>query len=100
MGERVSADPERIRAIAQLAAIEVTDAELPALTRDVTAILAFVEQLNQLEVGEAALGNDLPGAALRADVVERSELSPGPAEFAPDFRDGFFVVPKLGAMES
>lgn len=100
MGERVSADPERIRAIAQLAAIEIADAELPALTRDVTAILSFVEQLNQLEVGETAQGNDLPGATLRADVVERRALSPGPAEFAPDFRDGFFVVPKLGAMES
>ena len=36
---------------------------------------------------------------LRPDVVERADLARPPAAFAPEFIDGFFVVPRLGAME-
>jgi len=37
--------------------------------------------------------------ALRPDEVRPAVLARSPAEMAPEFRHGFFVVPKLGAME-
>jgi len=35
----------------------------------------------------------------RADEVTPSGLAFGPDEFAPAFKEGFFVVPKLGQFE-
>jgi len=35
----------------------------------------------------------------RTDEVTPSQLAFGPEEFAPDFKEGFFVVPKLGQFE-
>ena len=37
--------------------------------------------------------------ALREDVVDPVPLARPPSEMAPEFIDGFFVVPRLGAME-
>ena len=37
---------------------------------------------------------------LRPDVVARQPLEGGIADFAPAFRDGFFLVPKLGAFDT
>ncbi len=92
------ADVERVAALAELA---VAPGELPELTAQMDRIVGFVAQL-------AALG-DLPvGAAgdigpsetpLREDIVVPADLERGPADLAPEFVDGFFVVPKLGAME-
>jgi Asp-tRNA(Asn)/Glu-tRNA(Gln) amidotransferase C subunit len=36
---------------------------------------------------------------LREDVVGPDRLARDPAAFAPEFRDGFFLVPRHGAME-
>ena len=36
---------------------------------------------------------------LRPDEVRPAVLTRSPAQMAPEFRHGFFVVPKLGAME-
>ena len=38
-------------------------------------------------------------APLRADEVRPVPLAYPPSAFAPDFREGFFVVPRLEAME-
>ncbi len=36
--------------------------------------------------------------ALRKDVVDPIPMVRGPADMAPEFIDGFFVVPKLGGL--
>ena len=48
----------------------------------------------------AGLGLRESADALREDVVAPVPLARGPGEFAPAFVDGFFVVPRLGAMEA
>ena len=92
------ADVERMAALAQLA---VAPDELPELTAQMDRIVGFVARLEQLDArsgdGVAPIGP--AGTPLREDVVMPADLARSPAELAPEFLDGFFVVPKLGAME-
>lgn len=97
----MSVPREEVERIAGLAALALDPAELPELTAQMDRIVAFVARL-----AEAESLQDLPDAAetpldspLREDVVLPADLARSPAELAPEFVDGFFVVPRLGAME-
>jgi len=91
-------DPAPIRAMAALARLQVSDADLGPLIRDVSAILAYVEQLTNLPDAEPApKAPDWPPSSLREDVIAPADLAGSPAAFAPAFVDGFFVVPRPAA---
>lgn len=97
----MSVTPKEVQHVATLAELAVEEAELPALTEQLNRIVGFVAQLAELGDLEGA-GSYVAGpeaTPLRADVVEAADLARPPAELAPEFVDGFFVVPKLGAME-
>jgi len=97
----VSVTGKEVLHVAALAELAVEEAELPALTEQLNRIVGFVAQLNEL--------GDLDGAGryvagpeatpLRPDLVAPADLVRPPAELAPEFVDGFFVVPKLGVLE-
>lgn len=91
---------DEVQHVANLAEIGVGDEELPALVEQFNRIVDFVAELERVEAGEEP--PFLPGPqalTLRADEVAPEPLVRGPAELAPEFLDGFFVVPRLGAME-
>ncbi len=87
--------------IARLAELEVDEETLPVLVEQMSRILDYVAQLS------AATGNNglrpfVPGPdAIRFRPDEESPwpLAVGPDEFAPAFKGGFFVVPKLDQFE-
>ena len=87
--------------IARLAELAVDDSELPELVKQLDDIVGYVAQLEQLPA-EAGTGAFHPGPAAlawREDTVRPVSLAFPPEKLAPEFRDGFFVVPRLGAME-
>lgn len=97
----MSVTAKEVDHIARLAELAVEPAELPALTEQLDRIVGFVAQLAELGKLHDA-GRYLAGPAatpLRRDEVRPAALARQPAEFAPEFIDGFFVVPRLGAME-
>ena len=90
-------DVERIAALAELA---VAPDELPELSAQLDRIVRFVAQLEDLGTGAGSPWRGGPAAApLREDVVQPAALSRPVAALAPEFVDGFFVVPRLGAMD-
>jgi aspartyl/glutamyl-tRNA(Asn/Gln) amidotransferase C subunit len=97
----LSVPREEVERIAGLAALALDPAELPELTAQMDRIVGFVARLAEVESLQDL--PDLPEAPvdspLREDVVLPADLSRSPAELAPEFVDGFFVVPRLGAME-
>lgn len=90
------ADVERI---AELAALEVDEASLPTLTRQIAGILEYVSQLEKVQGGAEMPGlSYAPG--LRADATRPADLAVAPGSIAPSFKDGLFLVPRLGGVGS
>ena len=97
----MSVTREDVLKIARLAELEVEEAALPVLTEQMSRILDFVAQISAVPASEG-VKPFVPGpdaVRFRADEVKPWPLAFGPAEFAPAFRDGFFLVPKLGQFE-
>lgn len=96
---------EQVRHVADLANLELTAEELPRMARDLSAILGYIEQLNELDTANvepmAQVGEMLGiqpaqmGETLRADSVRSSvDRSVVMAE-APESDGRFFKVPKV-----
>jgi aspartyl-tRNA(Asn)/glutamyl-tRNA(Gln) amidotransferase subunit C len=90
-----------IEKLAALAHLEITEAELHALTPQIASIVAYVEQLNELDTSrvEPAIGGLTPeGERTRADREDLSRPSLGQQlalDQAPDPSHGHFRVPKV-----
>jgi aspartyl-tRNA(Asn)/glutamyl-tRNA(Gln) amidotransferase subunit C len=97
----MSVTREEVLKIAQLAELEVPEDGLAALAEEMSRILEYVAQISAVPASEGAKPF-IPGPdaiRFRADEVKPAQLAFGPATFAPAFRDGFFLVPKLGQFE-
>ena len=97
----MSVSPEEVLRIAQLAELRVDEDALPTLVEQMSRILDYVAQLNALPASESAKPF-VPGPdaiRFRPDEVKPWPLAFGPADMAPAFKDGFFVVPKLGQFD-
>jgi len=87
--------------IARLAELEVEEDGLPALVDQMSRILEYIAQLSAA-TGSNGLRPFVPGPdaiRFRPDEVKPWPLAFGPEKFAPAFKDGFFVVPKLDQFE-
>lgn len=94
-------DASEVRRIAELARLELDDREVERFARDLEEILSHFRELGRLDLEEeeGPEGRELE-PHLRADVPDADPLAHGPGETAPDWRDGFFVVPRLAALDA
>jgi aspartyl-tRNA(Asn)/glutamyl-tRNA(Gln) amidotransferase subunit C len=83
--------------IAKLARIKVTEEEKQALAGQIGSILSFVEQLNEVDTGEANIVASVIEQPLlwRADVVTDGGKAPDITRNAPASEYDCFVVPKV-----
>ena len=92
-----------VERIARLAALSVDEASLPALTQQIARILDYVSRLEAVQ-GDGDDAEDPPdhgpNQPLRPDLPRRADLARSVAEMAPAFRDGLFLVPRLGALDA
>jgi aspartyl-tRNA(Asn)/glutamyl-tRNA(Gln) amidotransferase subunit C len=93
----MSVDAMTVRRIAHLARIAVTDAEVPHLQGELNAILAFVEQLSEVDVeGVEPMTSVTPmDMKKRRDVVNDGEIPDDIVANAPASDNHFFLVPKF-----
>jgi aspartyl-tRNA(Asn)/glutamyl-tRNA(Gln) amidotransferase subunit C len=93
----MSVDAATVRRIAHLARIAVTDAEVPHLQGELNAMLAFVEQLSEVNIdGVEPMTSVTPmEMKKRPDVVNDGEIADEVVANAPEAYDHFFVVPKV-----
>ena len=93
----MSVDAATVRRIAHLARIAVTDAEVPHLQGELNAMLAFVEQLSEVDVdGVEPMTSVTPmEMKRRPDVVNDGEIVDQVVANAPTTEDHFFLVPKV-----
>jgi aspartyl-tRNA(Asn)/glutamyl-tRNA(Gln) amidotransferase subunit C len=101
MGERMSIGLDEVLHVAKLAELAVKESEFGRLVDQMNRIVDYVAQLNQVPADSAVepfLAGP-PSVLLREDVEGAMPLARPPAIMAPEFAQGFFLVPRHGAME-
>jgi aspartyl-tRNA(Asn)/glutamyl-tRNA(Gln) amidotransferase subunit C len=90
-------DEETVRRIARLARIKVTDAEAKALEKELSGILDWVKQLDEVDTtGVEPMTRVTPMTLkMREDKVTDGGIADDILANAPARQDHFFVVPKV-----
>jgi aspartyl-tRNA(Asn)/glutamyl-tRNA(Gln) amidotransferase subunit C len=93
----MSVDSATVRRIAHLARIAVADDEVEHLRGELNAILAFVEQLSEVNVENVEPMTSVTPMTMkkREDVVTDGEMADLIVKNAPAREDHFFLVPKV-----
>ena len=93
----MSVDAATVRRIAHLARIAVTEAEVPHLQGELNAMLAFVEQLSEVDVADVEPMTSVTPMEMkkRPDVVNDGEIAEEIVGNAPETLNHFFLVPKV-----
>ena len=93
----MSVDKDTVRRVAHLARIEVAEDDLEPLSKELSAILNFAEQLAEVNVeGVEPMTSVTPQRLKRReDVVTDGNQQEKVLANAPDAREGFFAVPKV-----
>ncbi|WP_332655017.1 Asp-tRNA(Asn)/Glu-tRNA(Gln) amidotransferase subunit GatC [Brevundimonas sp.] len=90
-------DAATVRRVAHLARIKTPEDRLEPLAQELNGILAWIEQLNEVDVTgvEPMTSNVAQPMRLRDDVVTDGNKVADVLGNAPRSADGFFVVPKV-----
>jgi len=90
-------DIETVRRVAELAQLREPEARLAALAGELSGILQWIEQLNEVDTTGAEPMTSAVALAMpmRADVVTDGGDAEAILVNAPATRDGFLVVPKV-----
>lgn len=94
---------EDVRHVAALARLRIPEERVHALMAELNSILAHMSALAAVDTTGVAevIGVGATGAPLRHDAGGRSDaLTVTPQAFAPQIRDGFFIVPRLATHEA
>jgi aspartyl-tRNA(Asn)/glutamyl-tRNA(Gln) amidotransferase subunit C len=90
-------DAATVRKVAHLARIKTPDDRLEPLAGELNAIMAWIDQLNEVDVKgvEPMTSNVAQPLRLRDDVVTDGARLEVVLSNAPKSADGFYVVPKV-----
>ena len=93
----MSVDADTVRRIAKLARIAVAEGEVDHLKDEINGMLAFVEQLQEVNVeGVEPMTSVTPMAMKkRHDAVTDGNDAEAVLKNAPQSEDGFYLVPKV-----
>ena len=93
----MSVDAATVKRVAHLARIAVSDDDVPKLQGELNAILAFVEQLSEVNVdGVEPMTSVTPMVMKkRHDVVSDGAKADAIVANAPATQDHYFLVPKV-----
>ena len=93
----MSVDAETVRRVAHLARIAVAEDEVEHLRGELNAMLAFVEQLAEVDVKNVEPMTSVTPMAMkkRDDIVDDGGIDDDIVRNAPASEDHFFLVPKV-----
>lgn len=93
----MSVDIATVKRVAHLARIAVSDDDAKAMTGELNAILAFVEQLEEVDVAGVEPMTSVTPMEMkkRVDEVSDGDKASDIVANAPASEDDFFLVPKV-----
>ena len=92
---------DEVRQIAALARLGISDDRAQVAAVELSSILAHMQVLSRVDAERVASSerSASEGMQLRPDLGPPIPLLRPPAFFAPEMRDGFFLVPRLATHE-
>ena len=92
----MSVTKDDVRKIARLSRIAVTEDQMESLADDLSGIMGWIEQLNEVDIEGVEPMTSVVAAKLpmREDVVTDGNIQDQVLANAPKSDEGFFVVPK------
>jgi len=95
MGKKI--DDGQVRHVAKLARLELTDEEVGRFSGELSAIVEYIEKLNELDVdGVEATAHCLAiHNVFRQDAVKESLANEEAMKNAPESHERYFKVPKI-----
>jgi aspartyl-tRNA(Asn)/glutamyl-tRNA(Gln) amidotransferase subunit C len=96
-GPRMSVDKDTVRRVARLARIAFPEERLEPMAKELNAILAWVEQLNEVDTSKVEPMTSVVKMSLtmRDDVVTDGDRAGAVVQNAPLGEDNYFAVPKV-----
>ncbi|HEV8385013.1 MAG TPA: Asp-tRNA(Asn)/Glu-tRNA(Gln) amidotransferase subunit GatC [Candidatus Acidoferrales bacterium] len=121
-GKEMKITREQVLRVAEMAHLELTEAEVDTYSRQLDSILTYIEKLNQLDTSHvepmaqvfSGVGNEVGNEAgneagkqagkeagsqentsVREDVARASDVGPAVLDGAPDASRPYFRVPKV-----
>ncbi|NBQ83169.1 MAG: Asp-tRNA(Asn)/Glu-tRNA(Gln) amidotransferase subunit GatC [Alphaproteobacteria bacterium] len=93
----MSVDKTTVSRVARLARINIDDDRLEPMAQELSSIMNWIEQLNEVNTDAVEPLASVTGHALpmRDDVVTDGEMADQIVQNAPESMSGFFVVPKV-----
>ena len=93
----MSIDKDKIKHVSKLARISVDEKKIDGLTKDLTSIFKFIEQLNELNTDKVEPLSSILNEPLRfrKDEVNDGKIREKILKNSPEKNEEFFVVPKV-----
>jgi aspartyl-tRNA(Asn)/glutamyl-tRNA(Gln) amidotransferase subunit C len=90
-------DLEQVRHVARLARLELSAGEEQSLAADLSAIVTYIDKLNQLDTADVQPTAQVAeaGTPLRDDAITNKPAADQMLANAPAQRGHFFLVPKI-----
>ena len=93
----MSIDKDTVKHISKLARISLDENKVESLSKDLTSIMKFIENLNKLDTDKTVPLTSIINASLksRKDEVKDGKIRDQILKNSPEKNDEFFVVPKV-----
>ena len=93
----MSIDKDKIKHVSKLARISVDEKKIDGLTKDLSSIFKFIEQLNELNTDKVEPLSSILNEPLRfrKDEVNDGKIREKILKNSPEKNEEFFVVPKV-----
>jgi len=93
----MSIDKDKIKYVSKLARISIDEKKIDSLTKDLSSIFKFIEQLNELNTDKIEPLSSILNEPLRSrkDEVNDGKIREKILANSPQKNEEFFVVPKV-----
>ena len=93
----MSIDKDKIKHVSKLARISVDEKKIDSLTKDLSSIFKFIEQLNELNTDKVEPLSSILNEPLRSrkDEINDGKIREKILKNSPEKNEEFFVVPKV-----
>ncbi len=93
----MSIDKDTVKHISKLARISLDENKVESLSKDLTSIMKFIENLNKLNTDKTTPLTSIINASLksRKDEVKDGKIRDQILKNSPEKNEEFFVVPKV-----